>query len=119
LAEAVDQVLLKEIRQIHRDRREAYGAIKTWQVLRQAVLSVANTEWHSCALAAIEARRKRKFRLAYQARHSTQRLPRAGLLWAPAGVSVIRRIRITAQICCRSFRVTAIARRSGANVNGN
>jgi putative transposase len=30
-----DQVLLEEIRKIHRDSKEAYGAIKTWKRLRQ------------------------------------------------------------------------------------
>ena len=61
-----DQVLLKEIRQIHEQTKEAYGAIKTWQALRQAGVDCGK---HRVArlrrLAAIESRRKRKFRLAY------------------------------------------------------
>jgi hypothetical protein len=31
-----DQVLLKEIRKIHQDSKEAYGAVKSWQALGQA-----------------------------------------------------------------------------------
>jgi len=65
-----DQVLLKEIRKIHQDSKEAYGAIKTWQALRQAGVDCGK---HRAArlrrLAAIEARRKRKFRLAYRSRN--------------------------------------------------
>ena len=71
-----DQVLLKEIRQIHHDSKEAYGAIKTWQALRQAGVDCGK---HRAArlrrLAAIEARRKRKFRLAYRARNSAPAAP--------------------------------------------
>ena len=66
-----DQVLLKEIRKIHHESKEAYGAIKTWRVLRQAGVDCGK---HRAAqlkrLAAIEARRKRKFRLSYRARNS-------------------------------------------------
>jgi putative transposase len=29
-----DRVLIKEIRQIHQDTKQAYGATKTWQALR-------------------------------------------------------------------------------------
>jgi len=71
-----DQVLLKEIRQIHEQTKEAYGAIKTWQALRQAGVDCGK---HRAArlrrLAAIEARRKRKFRLAYRSRHSAPPAP--------------------------------------------
>lgn len=71
-----DQVLLKEIRQIHEQTKEAYGAIKTWQALRQAGVDCGK---HRVArlrrLAAIEARRKRKFRLAYRSRHSAPPAP--------------------------------------------
>jgi len=71
-----DEVLLTEIRKIHEQTKEAYGAIKTWQTLRQ---SGAICGKHRVArlrrLAAIEARRKRKFRLAYRARHSAPPAP--------------------------------------------
>lgn len=71
-----DEVLLKEIRQIHQDSKEAYGAIKTWHILRQSGTDCGK---HRVArlrrLAAIEARRKRKFRLAYRARHSAPPAP--------------------------------------------
>lgn len=71
-----DQVLLQEIRKIHHDSKEAYGAIKTWQALRQAGINCGK---HRAArlrrLAAIEARRKRKFRLAYRARNNAPAAP--------------------------------------------
>jgi transposase InsO family protein len=71
-----DQVLLKEIRKIHHDSKQAYGAIKTWHALRQAGIDCGK---HRAArlrrLAAIEARRKRKFRLAYRSRHSIPPAP--------------------------------------------
>jgi putative transposase len=71
-----DQVLLQEIRKIDHDSKEAYGAIKTWQALRQAGIDCGK---HRAArlrrLAAIEARRKRKFRLAYRSRHHAPPAP--------------------------------------------
>jgi Transposase and inactivated derivatives len=71
-----DQVLLNAIRKIHQDSKEAYGTIKTWQALRQAGVDCGK---HRAArlrrLAAIEARRKRKFRLAYRSRHSAPPAP--------------------------------------------
>lgn len=66
-----DRVLLKEIRTIHQEMKEAYGAIKTWRTLQRAGTMCGK---HRVARlrrqAGIEARRKRKFRLAYQARHT-------------------------------------------------
>jgi transposase InsO family protein len=71
-----DQVLLKEIRKIHQDSKEAYGAIKTWQALRQAGVDCGkNRAARLRKLAAIEARRKRKFRLAYRSRNSAPPAP--------------------------------------------
>ena len=71
-----DQVLLDEIRKIHHDSKEAYGAIKTWKTLRQAGVGCGK---HRVArlrrLAGIEARRKRKFRLAYRSRNHTPAPP--------------------------------------------
>ena len=71
-----DQVLLQAIRQIHQDSKEAYGAVKTWQALRQAgVVCGKHRAARLRRLAAIEARRKRKFRLAYRARNSVPAAP--------------------------------------------
>jgi putative transposase len=71
-----DHVLLKEIRQIHQDTKEAYGATKTWQTLKQSGTACGK---HRVARlrcqAGIEARRKRKFRLAYKARNTTPPAP--------------------------------------------
>lgn len=77
-----ERVLLAEIRKVHLQNKEAYGAIKTWQSLRQVGIVCGK---HRVArlrqLAGIEARRKRKFRLAYQSQHRTAPAPR--LLQAP------------------------------------
>ena len=66
-----DGVLLKEIRKIHLEMKEAYGATKTWRTLQQSGTVCGK---HRVARlrreAGIEARRKRKFRLAYQARNT-------------------------------------------------
>lgn len=71
-----DRVLLREIRKIHQDTKEAYGAIKTWRALKEAGIGCGK---HRVARlrrqAAIEARRKRKFRVAYQARHNVPPAP--------------------------------------------
>ena len=62
-----DRVLLKEIRKIHQESKEAYGATKTWRSLKQAGMVCGR---HRVARlrrqAGIEARRKRKFRLGSQ-----------------------------------------------------
>ena len=59
-----DRVLLKEIRKIHQETKEAYGAIKTWRSLKHSGMVCGK---HRVARlrrqAGIEARRKRKFRL--------------------------------------------------------
>ena len=66
-----DRLLLEEIRKIHQQTKEAYGAIKTWQTLKQSGTGCGK---HRVARlrrqAGIEARRKRKFRLAYKARNT-------------------------------------------------
>ena len=71
-----DDVLLKEIRRIHQDTKEAYGAIKTWQTLKQ--LGTVCGKHRVARLrrqAGIEARRKRKFRLAYKSRNTAPAAP--------------------------------------------
>jgi len=71
-----DRVLLKAIRKIHQETREAYGATKTWRTLKQSGTVCGK---HRVARlrrqAGIEARRKRKFRLAYQARNTAPAAP--------------------------------------------
>ncbi len=66
-----DRVLLEEIRRIHQETKEAYGATKTWRALNQSGRVCGK---HRVARlrrqAGIEARRKRKFRLAYKARNT-------------------------------------------------
>jgi putative transposase len=71
-----DRVLLKEIRKIHQETKEAYGATKTWRTLQQSGTVCGK---HRVARlrrqAGIEARRKRRFRLAYQARNTAPAAP--------------------------------------------
>jgi putative transposase len=71
-----DRVLIKEIRQIHQDSKQAYGATKTWQALKQSGTVCGK---HRVARlrreAGIEARRKRKFRLAYKSRNTAPAAP--------------------------------------------
>jgi putative transposase len=63
--------LLEEIRKIHQDSQQAYGAITSWQAVCQAEIEGGN---HRLARlrrrAGIEARRKWKFCLAYQSRNN-------------------------------------------------
>lgn len=66
-----DRVLLAQIAQVHRDSREAYGAVKTWHALRAWGVAcgrqrVARLRRH----AGIEAKRRRRFRVTTQSRHS-------------------------------------------------
>jgi transposase InsO family protein len=71
-----DHVLLAEIRKVHERTKQAYGAVKTWRALRSAGVKCGK---HRVArlrrLEGIEARRKRKFRLAYEARQSAPPAP--------------------------------------------
>ena len=56
--------LLNQIRRLHEQTREAYGAVKTWKALNQAGIVCGK---HRVARlrseAGIEARRKRRFRI--------------------------------------------------------
>ena len=71
-----DRTLLKEIRKVHEETKEAYGANKTWRTLNQSGMACGK---HRVARlrrqAGIEARRKRKFRLAYKARNTAPAPP--------------------------------------------
>jgi putative transposase len=66
-----DRVLLTHIEAIHRESREAYGTIKTWKTLRARGVPCGR---HRVARlrhqAGIEAKRKRRFRVTTQSRHS-------------------------------------------------
>lgn len=41
-----NRTVLAEIRKVHKQNREAYGAVKTWRELKAQGLSVVDTEWH-------------------------------------------------------------------------
>lgn len=81
-----DKELLEQIGQIHRDNKQAYGGIKTWQALSQAGIGCGKHRVARLRRAAgIEAQRKRKFRLAYRSRQNTQAV--ANLLKWPFAAS--------------------------------
>ena len=76
-----DRDLLKAIRKIHQEMKEAYGSIKTWRTLqRWGTVCGKHRVARLRRQAGIEARRTRKFRLAYQARH-TEPAPPNLLRW--------------------------------------
>jgi transposase InsO family protein len=69
-------VLLDRIRALHAEAREAYGAIKTWRVLTQRGVVCGRHRVARLRRAhGIEARRMRRFRLAYAARNSALLAP--------------------------------------------
>jgi transposase InsO family protein len=68
--------VLTQIRVIHANAREAYGAVKTWRVLRARGVACGRHRVARLRRAhGIEARRMRRFRLAYQARNSAPAAP--------------------------------------------
>lgn len=66
-----DRILLTEIRRVHYSNKEAYGTVRTWREMKQVGVTCGK---HRVArlrrLGGIETRRRRKFKLAYQARNS-------------------------------------------------
>lgn len=77
-----DFVLLGEIRKVHEENRQAYGALKTWRALRELGVECGKQRVARLRrIAGIEARRKRRFRLAYQSQQRTPAPP--NLLHAP------------------------------------
>jgi putative transposase len=76
-----NRALLHRIRAIHGDAREAYGVIKTWRALQaEGVACGRNRVARLRRAHGIEARRQRRFRLAYAARQS-----------APAAANLLQR----------------------------
>jgi len=71
-----NRVLLDRIRALHAEAREAYGAIKTWRVLTQRGVVCGRHRVARLRRAhGIEARRMRRFRLAYAARNRAPLAP--------------------------------------------
>ncbi len=71
-----NRVLLTRIQAVHTAHREAYGAVKTWRVLRaQGVACGRHRVARLRRAHGIEARRRRRFRLAYKARNSAPAAP--------------------------------------------
>lgn len=63
--------LLSRIRRIHAQSRENYGAVKTWRALHaQGIACGLKRVARLRRIHGIEAKRRRRFRLAYGARHS-------------------------------------------------
>ena len=66
-----DRTLLTHIEHVHRDSREAYGAVKTWRALQaRGIACGRNRVARLRSQAGIEARRMRRFRVTTQSRHS-------------------------------------------------
>jgi putative transposase len=77
-----NRLLLQQIRNVHEGNKQAYGAIKTWRALQKMGVRCGKQRVARLRrIAGIEARRKRRFRLAYQARQSAPAAP--NLLRAP------------------------------------
>lgn len=71
-----NRVLLTRLQAVHTEAREAYGADKTWRVLRaQGVACGRHRVARLRRIHGIEARRRRRFRLAYKARNSAPAAP--------------------------------------------
>lgn len=71
-----DRALLAEIQALHAEAREAYGAVKTWRVLTARGVACGRHRVARLRRAhGIEARRMRRFRLAYAARNSAPPAP--------------------------------------------
>jgi transposase InsO family protein len=71
-----NRALLTRIQAVHTEAREAYGADKTWRVLRaQGVACGRHRVARLRRAHGIEARRRRRFRLAYTARNSAPAAP--------------------------------------------
>ena len=66
-----NRALLAQIEALHRDNREAYGAVKTWEALRAKGVACGR---HRVArlrrLAGIETKRTRRFRVTTQSHHN-------------------------------------------------
>jgi transposase InsO family protein len=88
---ADDERLLREIRAVHLRSREAYGAFKTWKVLNRAGIACGK---HRVARLrrqnAIEARRKRRFRVTVE--HRQTAAPAPNLLQRRFAVAVPDRV---------------------------
>ena len=71
-----NRALLTRIQAVHPEAREAYGAVTTWRVLRaQGVACGRHRVARLRRAHGIEARRRRRFRLAYTARTSAPAAP--------------------------------------------
>lgn len=71
-----DRALLWQIKEVHRTRREVYGAVKTWRELNMQGITCGK---HRVARlrrqAGIEARRKRRFRVIVENHHTVPAAP--------------------------------------------
>lgn len=71
-----DKELLEQIGKIHQDNKQAYGGLRTWKAMNQAGTRCGK---HRVArlrrTAGIEAKRRRRFRIAYRSRQTTQPAP--------------------------------------------
>ena len=71
-----NRTLLQQIRRLHVENREAYGAVKTWRTLNDEGIPCGRHRVRRLRREnRIEARRMRRFRAAYQARNSEPAAP--------------------------------------------
>ena len=71
-----NHTLLEHIRTVHRQHRQAYGALKTWRHLNSmGVVCGKHRVAKLRKLAGIEAQRKRRFRLTVEHHHTRQAAP--------------------------------------------
>ncbi len=71
-----NRTLLLQIRRLHAESREAYGAVKTWRTLTEEGVPCGRHRVRRLRRAhGIEARRMRRFRAAYQARNNEPPAP--------------------------------------------
>ena len=71
-----DKILIKQIRIVHESHKEAYGTVKTWLALNEVgIICGKHRVARLRSIAGIETRRRRRFRLAYNARHSAPPAP--------------------------------------------
>ena len=71
-----DRELLTHIHQVHQDRRQTYGAVKTWRELKdRGIVCGKNRVARLRQSHGIEARRKRRFRVIVEHHHTAPAAP--------------------------------------------
>ncbi len=86
-----NRILVSQIRRLHRENREAYGAVKTWRTLNEEGVPCGRHRVRRLRrIHGIEARRMRRFRAAYAGRNNDP--PAANRLAGKFSVCVPNRV---------------------------